>query len=170
MYIGRMKHLCVAFFLLPQVSVAQKVTRAVEPFSHVVYLATNEVTVKNFALAKSLAVSVNFRAIDQTPYVYLCANGDPIGPHDYAAFIDGKDTVAAYSTGAQAGLTAVVTSGVVPPHEYLLRKEDLQNLAQMHVTQIIISHYTGFQVVDIPEKSQGKVGAWAAALLNAMGH
>ena len=159
-----MRPLYLALFLLPQLCPAQKITREIEPGNHAVWLATDQFTLKAGELM------LNFRTLNEGVYIYLYGLGGSIGPHDFAAFILTQDTVTAYSTGTQAGATAASTYGIIPLHEYVLAPGDLQKLAAGEVKKVVISNYSGFQYIDVPERNQDKLMTWSAALLKAMGN
>lgn len=154
-----MRTIYLTFLLLPQLVPAQKISQQIQPGTHTVWLATNQ-----FVLQASLMAS--FRTIDQAVYVDLFDEGEPIGAHDYAAFVVGQDTVVAYSTGPQIGSAINTTLSL---HEYVMTVDDLRKLAQAPLTRVIITHVGGFQYVEVPERTQDRVQTWSKALLNAMG-
>jgi hypothetical protein len=158
-----MHRFLILFVLFPFYSQAQKITREIEPDNQQVWLATDNANL-NARVITSYNCVVHFRTAGPRIYLYVQAGGDPIGAQDYIAFYTDHDSVAARSTGTQAG----ISHGDVPQREYTLSAAELKRLSVGSLKRVVITSYNGFEVIDI-SKDADKLANYASALLKAMG-
>ena len=158
-----MQRLLLIFVFCPYFSHAQKITREIEPDTQQVWLATDNANLNSRVITAYNCI-VHFRTAGPRIYLYLQASGDPIGAQDYVAFFTDHDSVAAHSTGVQAG----ISHGDTPQREYTLSAADLKRLSTGLLKRVVITSYNGFEVIDI-NKDADKLATYASALLKAMG-
>jgi hypothetical protein len=152
--------LLFAFLSLAVVARAQKVTKDVRPDTHESWLVTDDVDL-NFRLIQSVAIFAHFRTEGAAIFLYISGAGQ-LSPRDYAYFVTDQDTVVVHSTGAQPG----GWNGNNPYHEYTLTREGLVYLSQHPIKLVLVSHYAGWQVTNIPAKDQNKLMPYCSAVLS----
>lgn len=157
-----MKKLALAALFMPLLTLGQKITKDIRPDTHELWLATNDVMV-NLKIIQSDLVLVHFRTQGAAIFVYL-SGPIQIGANDYVSFITDGDTVVGHSTGIQRGGSLNNT----PYHEYTLTRQDLVTLSEHVLKQVVVSHYTGWNRLNIPEKDQHKLEPYCAAVLKNM--
>ncbi|HET6252542.1 MAG TPA: hypothetical protein VFE32_00640 [Puia sp.] len=143
----------------PLLSVAQKVTKDIRPDSHQVWLVTDDVNL-NFRVIQLGAVYAHFRTEGPDIFLYLTGAGQ-LSPRDYAYFVTDGDTVTIYSTGTQPG----GWNGNNPYHEYKITRDALTYLSLHPLKTVVISHYGGWDSVDIPVKDKSRFQPYCAAVL-----
>jgi hypothetical protein len=155
----------ISFLLLAALSIAavahaQKVTKDVRPDTHESWLVTDDVDL-NFRLIQSGPIFAHLRAEGPTILLYLSGSGQ-LSPRDYAYFVTDQDTVVVHSTGAQPG----GWNGNNPYHEYSMTRDELVYLSQHPIKLVLVSHYGGWQVTNIPAKDEKKLMPYCSAILS----
>ena len=95
--------------------------------------------------------------------MYMSGAGQ-LSPRDYAYFVTDQDTIVIHSTGTQPG----GWNGNNPYHEYQMTREELVYLSTHSVRQLVVSHYGGWQVTNIPAKDQNRLMPYCSAILKNM--
>lgn len=146
----------------PLAAAAQKITRDIRPDNHQAWLVTDDVDL-NFRFLQTGAIFAHFRTEGPDILLYLSGPGQ-VSPRDYAYFVTDGDTVTVNSTGTQPG----GWNGNNPYHEYRITREALTYLSIHPLKTVVISHYGGWQVSDIPQKDAARFEPYCAAVLKNM--
>lgn len=148
--------------LSPLLSYGQKVTKDVRPDNHQVWLVTDDVNL-NFRVIQMGPVYAHFRTEGEEIFLYLSGPGQ-LSARDYAYFITDGDTVTVYSTGTQPG----GWNGNNPYHEYKITREALVYLSLHTLKTVVVSHYGGWDAVEIPVKDKARFEPYCSAVLKSM--